>query len=72
MAWTLRKNVLEIEKGSNLYYLLNSLLGAYNRRTDVMERAVKLDERIREATGKLDAAGNVLQESVLQNQPKEK
>ena len=69
MAWILRKDVHEIEKGGNLYYLLNALLGAYNRRTDVMERAVKLDERIEAVRLKLDAAGNELKAAVDNNQP---
>lgn len=32
------KKVHEVEKGGNLYFLINALIGAYNRRTDVMHR----------------------------------
>lgn len=59
----------EAGKGGNLYYLLSALLGAYNRRTDVMERAVKLDERIESMRRRLDTAGESLKETVEQNQP---
>lgn len=31
-----RRNILGIEKSGSLYFLLNSLIGAYNRRTDLM------------------------------------
>lgn len=64
-----RKHLLEIGKDSSLFYLLNAFLGAYNRRTDVMERAVKLDERIRGVTEKLNAAGESLKQTVQNNQP---
>jgi len=60
----------DIKRNGNLYYLLNAFIGAYNRRTDVMERAVKLDERIRAATHKLDTAGDALKDAVKDNQPK--
>lgn len=59
-----------VRKEGSLYFLLNAFLGAYNRRTDVMERAVKLDERIREATHRLDVAGESLKETVNNNQLK--
>lgn len=65
----IRKRYHEIDKSGTLYFLLNAFIGAYNRRTDVMERAVRLDERIREATHKLDAAGESLKETVKNNQP---
>ena len=64
------KGNLEISKSGNLYFLLNAFIGAYNRRTDVMERAVKLDERVHALKAKLDAAGNELKEAVDHNQPK--
>jgi len=67
----LRKTIHEVDKTGNLYFLLYAFIGAYNRRTDVMERAVRLDERIKGVTEKLDAAGNKLKDSVQQNQPKE-
>ena len=63
---------LEISKTGNLYFLLNAFLGAYNRRTDVMERAVKLDERLQSLTHKLDTAGESLKQTVQNNQPDEK
>jgi hypothetical protein len=69
MAWTFRKHIHEIDKTGNLYYLLNAFIGAYNRRTDIMERAVKLDERIADMRQKLDAAGNELKAAVDNNQP---
>lgn len=58
----------EISKSGNLFYLLNTFLGAYNRRTDVMERAVKLDERVQAMRNKLDSAGESLQDAVNRNQ----
>lgn len=64
MAWSFRQYVLDIEQGGSLYFLLNAFIGAYNRRTDVMERAVKLDERIRSATQKLDNAGESLKDAI--------
>lgn len=64
----IRKRYHEIDKTGALYFLLNSLIGAYNRRTDVMERAVKLDERIRAAAHKLDTAGESLKQTVQNNQ----
>ena len=64
-----RRYVHEISKDGTLYFLLNAFIGAYNRRTDVMERAVKLDERVKALTHKLDAAGNDLRETVNKNQP---
>lgn len=65
------KVIHEVEKAGNLYFLLNAFLGAYNRRTDVMERALKLDERIKAATHKLDMAGESLKDTVAHNQPKQ-
>lgn len=59
----------EVRKAGNLYFLLNAFIGAYNRRTDVMERAVKLDERLQELKNKLDAAGEELKSAVDKNQP---
>lgn len=59
----------EIRKTGNLYFLINAFIGAYNRRTDVMERAVKLDERVKAITHKLDTAGNQLRDAVDKNQP---
>lgn len=65
-----RQNItIRVDRESHLAFLINALLGAYNRRTDVLERAVKLDERIAAATRKLDAAGNALKEAVDNNQP---
>jgi len=58
-----------IEKEGSIYYLLSAFLGAYNRRTDVMERAVKLDERVQAVIHKLDAAGDKLDAAVKRNQP---
>lgn len=70
MSWLRTEKVIhEAEKGGNLYYLLSALLGAYNRRTDVMERAVKLDERIESMRRRLDTAGESLKETVERNQP---
>ena len=63
-----RKHLLEVGNDSKLFYLLNAFLGAYNRRTDVMERAVKLDERIRGVTQKLNTAGESLKQTVQSNQ----
>lgn len=31
MTWTTRKHIHEVEKGSNLYFLLNGFNGALNR-----------------------------------------
>lgn len=59
----------EIRKQGNIFFLLNAFLGAYNRRTDVMERAVKLDERISAMTHKLDSSGEALKDAVERNQP---
>lgn len=59
----------QLEKDGTLYFLLSAFLGAYNRRTDVMERAVKLDERIKALTHKLDTAGESLKDTVKKNQP---
>ena len=67
MIW--RKTIHEVEKTGNLYFLLNALIGAYNRRTDVMERAVKLDERVQAVIHKLDTAGDKLKDAVDKNQP---
>ncbi len=64
-------SIVEITKSGNLYFLLNSMIGAYNRRTDVMERAVKLDERIRAVTHDLNEAGNDLKSTVEKNQPRQ-
>lgn len=67
-----RKYIHEVEEKSKLYFLLNSFIGAYNRRTDVMERAVRLDERVKAVTHKLDVAGDSLRDTVNKNQPQEK
>ena len=64
-----RRTIHEVEKTGNLYFLLNALIGAYNRRTDVMERAVKLDERVQAVIHKLDTAGDKLKDAVDKNQP---
>ena len=66
MIW--RKTIHEVEKTGNLYFLLNAFIGAYNRRTDVMERAVKLDERVQAVIHRLDAAGDKLKDAVDKNQ----
>jgi hypothetical protein len=62
-------SIHEIRKGGNLYFLLNAFIGAYNRRTDVMERAVKLDERLKLLTHKLNTSGEALKDAVERNQP---
>jgi len=49
--------------------LLKAFLDAYNRRTDVMERAVKLDERLSAMKHKLDTSGEALKDAVERNQP---
>ena len=67
MIW--RRTIHEVEKTGNLYFLLNAFIGAYNRRTDVMERAVKLDERVQAVIHRLDAAGDKLKDAVDKNQP---
>lgn len=59
-----RRTTHEVSKNGSLYFILSAFLGAYNRRTDVMERAMKLDERIRTATHKLDTAGEALKDAV--------
>lgn len=61
----------EIRKSGNLYFLINAFIGAYNRRTSVMERAVQLDERVQALTHKLDTAGNNLQDAIDRNQSTE-
>lgn len=33
--------LLDIDKSGGLYFLLNALIGAYNRRTDMMERTAE-------------------------------
>jgi hypothetical protein len=51
------KLVQEIEKQGNAYYLLNALIGAYNRRTDVLAKGAgsdvgtKLDEILEAVRG---------------------
>lgn len=72
MPMITRRYVHEISKEGSIYFLLSAFLGAYNRRTDVMERAVKLDERVKAVTHKLDVAGDSLREAVNKNQPEEK
>lgn len=64
-----RRYIHEVSKDGALYLLLNAFLGAYNRRTDVMERAVKLDERVKALTHKLNTAGESLRKAVDNNQP---
>lgn len=61
--------LIEVRESGKLYYLLSAFLGAYNRRTDVMERAVKLDERVNALKHKLDTAGEELKDAVERNQP---
>lgn len=63
-----RKRFIEIDKGGTLFFLINAFIGAYNRRTDVMERAANLDERIRNVTRELDTAGESLKQTVKSNQ----
>lgn len=64
------RHVHDVSKQSGvLLGLLTSFLEAYNRRTDVMERAVELDERVKSITHKLDVAGENLREAVNKNQP---
>jgi len=58
-----------IKRESHLAFLISAFLGAYNRRTDVMERAVKLDERVQAVIHKLDTAGEALKDAVENNQP---
>jgi len=58
------KLTLEIDQRGSLYFLLHSLIGAYNRRSEIMERTVRLDERIKTLTHKLDTAGDTLQDAV--------
>jgi uncharacterized membrane protein YeaQ/YmgE (transglycosylase-associated protein family) len=67
---SMTKTTHEVEKTGSIYSLLNAFLGAYNRRTDVMERAVKLDERVKRVTHNLDTAGDALRDAVNANQPK--
>ena len=62
----------EIKKAGNLYFLINAFIGAYNRRTEAMERAVKLDERVKTLTNNLNTAGNELKDAVDHNQPQSK
>jgi len=61
--------LLDIPAKGTLQYLLSAFLGAYNRRSDIMERAVRVDERIRAQIEKLDTAGEALKETVENNQP---
>jgi hypothetical protein len=61
---------IRVRKESHLAFLLSAFLGAYNRRTDVMERAVKLDERVQAVIHKLDTAGESLKDAVEANQPR--
>ena len=61
---------IRVRKESHLAFLINAFLGAYNRRTDVMERSVKLDERVQAVIHKLDTAGESLKDAVDRNQPK--
>lgn len=62
-------NLHDVKKTSDLYYLLNAFIGAYNRRTDVMERVIELDERLNAMRGELDVAGTGLDKAVKTNQP---
>ena len=58
------KTIHEVEKSGNLYYLINAFIGAYNRRTDVLQKANETDpatlktlaDRLNQSTAALDAA----------------
>jgi hypothetical protein len=58
------KLIIEIDRSGSIFCLLNALIGAYNRRTDVMARAnatdpaeiTALNARLKTSTDELDAA----------------
>ena len=55
------KLVLEIDARGSLYFLLNALIGAYNRRTDVMAEESADKKAIQELTAKLRASNKELE-----------
>jgi hypothetical protein len=61
----------DIEGRSNLYFLLNAFIGAYNRRTDVMHAQVD-PEALKLLTAKLKASSDNLAAAVKSQTPKEK
>lgn len=53
---------VEISKRGTLFYILDAFLGAYNRRTNVMERANKESADLDKLKDQIDAADAELQE----------
>jgi hypothetical protein len=62
------KMVIDIDRHGALYFLLNALIGAYNRRTDVMHAQID-PEALKQLTKKLKTSESALDQAVKANQP---
>lgn len=74
MNWRLfmpTKHIIEIEKAGNLYYLINSAIGALNRYTDAVLTISKAETELASLKQQLHSAGAPLKEAVA-DQSKEK
>lgn len=58
---------LEINGQGTLYYLINAFIGAYNRRTDVMARALAEQQKVDQLATEIQKVSNELKQAV---QPK--
>lgn len=63
------KVTVDISKDSNLYFLLNAAIGAYNRRTDVMARALTEQQKVDQLAAEIQRVSEDLTKAV---QPKTK
>lgn len=64
---------LEIDQRGSLYFLLDALLGAYNRRTDVMERTSEaaFQSRIDALTKDLKESTDTVEAAIQQDEGKD-
>lgn len=63
------KVYLEIDQRGSLYFLLNALIGAYNRRTDVMERTSEaaFQSRIDALTKDLKSSTDAVEDAIKED-----
>ena len=61
--------VISIEKQGSLYFLINAFIGAYNRRTDVLERQGDVAVEAAKLSAKLKTSRVKLTEAIQKENP---
>lgn len=59
-----KRTIIEIDKAGHLYFLINSAIGAYNRRTDTMREPIETQKRIDAEVKSLKAINDSLEGAV--------